>query len=141
MAKISTKEIREGKHTGKKVWICDYRQPDIFEKPLRNVSPVEVLICSNDELPKNKTVYYSKDHFKPLNKNGDVIKSKIISPVDNTGFRAKSGNELYAFDNEKQCIEQWNELLNQVSKQMTKYAATASKQWNDKALELTAKKL
>ena len=107
---ISTKEMRNGVHDNKIVYICDYNQPDFHKKPLRKISPIQCIIVSNDKLPKRKKIYYSKSHFTPLKKNGEPSK-KIISPVDNTGFRWRSGNELYIFDNEKECIEKWNELI------------------------------
>ena len=103
---ISTTEVRDGKHNDRTVWICHYNQPDLSKKPLRNISPTKCLIVSNDELPKNKTVYYSHSHFRPLNAKGKPL-SRIISPVDNTGFRTRCGNELFVFDNEHECIEEW----------------------------------
>ena len=100
--KIDTKEIREGGRIGEKVWICDYRRPDLYKKPIRNITPTLCVICSNDDLPKNKTVYYSETHFRPVSAKGVVLK-KIISPVDNTGFRSYSGVELSVFDSEEEC--------------------------------------
>ena len=52
--KIETKEVRDGKHTGKEVWVCHYLRPDLDKKALRNVPPTKALIKSNDELPKTK---------------------------------------------------------------------------------------
>jgi hypothetical protein len=104
--RIETKSIREGARIGEIVWICDYRQPDISIKPIRHVPPTKVIIVSNDELPKNKTVYYSATHFAPLSKKGEPLK-KIISPVDNTGYRTRSGDEVAVFDNEGECIQHY----------------------------------
>lgn len=44
---------------GKDVWICDYRINDPNNKPIRNVQPKMVRVFNNDNLPKNKNVYYS----------------------------------------------------------------------------------
>jgi hypothetical protein len=100
--KIETKKIREGSMIGEKVWICDYRRPDLNKKPIRNIAPTLCVICSNSDLPKNKTIYYSKTHFKPISTKGAVL-NRVISPVDNTGFRLFHGVELNVFDNEDEC--------------------------------------
>lgn len=114
--KISTKEVRNGQHTGKVVWVCHYLQPGLLKKPLRNVPPTEVQIVCNEQLPKNKTVYYSEVHFRQV-KNGKVL-SKVISPVDNTGHRMHCGNELHVFDSEAECIEQWNSEVKSVRRKV-----------------------
>ena len=104
--KIETKLIRDGGMIGDTVWVCDFRQPDLNKKAIRHVKPTKVLVKSNDDLPKNKTVYYSDNHFSPINSKGKVT-SKIISPVDNTGFRMRSGVELAVFDDETQCKQHY----------------------------------
>jgi len=35
--------------------------------------------------------------------------SRIISPVDNTGYRSLCGNELFVFDSEVDCRQTWSE--------------------------------
>ncbi len=108
--KINCTEVRDGKHDGKIVWICDYRRPDLHKKPLRCVKPTRVLIRANDELPSNKKVYYSNSHFSPLKADGTPY-AKVISPVDNTGYRSLCGNMLYVFDNKEECVNMWNTLV------------------------------
>ncbi len=108
--RIETQSIRNGNNIGKIVWICHYHRPDMLKKPLRNIPPTRVYVVSNDELPKHKNVYYSKTHFRPVLKSGEVG-SKIISPVDNTGFRSRSGAELYVFSDEEECKKHWNTQL------------------------------
>lgn len=115
---LLTKEVQNGSIDGKEVWVCQYNQPDLNKKPLRNVPPTKCIVVSNDELPKNKTVYYSKSHFRPIGNNGKVL-SKIISPVDNTGFRFKQGNPINTFYSESECIERWNIELEVVHKRLT----------------------
>ena len=133
--KIKTKEVRDGKHTGKEVWICHYLRPDLDKKALRNVPPTKVLIRNNDELPKNKTVYYSGDHFAPINKSGKVL-AKVISPVDNTGYRMRAGNELYVFTEENECITAWNEQVDLVCHELHMKELIASDQWRLQKEEL-----
>lgn len=110
---IETKEVREGLHDGKTVWICHYNQPSLDKKPLRHVKPTRCLVCPNEELPKNKRVYYSKSHFRPLNVIGNKL-SNVLSPVDNTGYRSSIGNELFVFDNEQECVECYNSQVSAV---------------------------
>ena len=125
---LDVTKIREGKFNGVKIWICHYNRPDLYKKPLRNVPPTEVIVRPLSELPKNKRVYYSEVFFSPLKKSGEVS-SKIISPVDNTGFRSACGNELLAFDNEKDCIHSWNIQLNGVILRINEKAAAATNSW------------
>lgn len=108
-----TEEVRNGTHDGKIVWVCHYNRPDLNKKPMRNIPPTKCMVVSNDELPAKKTVYYSKSHYRPLGKSGEPT-SKIISPVDNTGYRGYCGNMLFTFESEKDCIEEWNEQVNNV---------------------------
>lgn len=126
--RIETKEVREGLYTGETVWICHYLRPDVHKKALRNVPPTKVLIRGNEELPKNKTVYYSEVHFSPFGKNGKPM-AKVISPVDNTGYRLNIGNELHVFTEKGECIKAWNEQLDIVIDKLREMESTAAKQW------------
>lgn len=128
--RIKTKEVRDGKHVGEKVWICHYHRPDEQKKPLRNIPPTEVVVVDNDELPKNKKVYYSESHFRPLNKKGAVM-SRIISPVDNTGFRMRCGNELFVFTTEQECISEWNEQIMQHMTALDPIIKSAAQRWQN----------
>lgn len=105
-----TKEVTGGGMVGEKVWICHYLRPDLDKKPLRNLPPTECIVFSNDDLPKNKRVYYSSCHYRPAGKDGKA-KSKVISPVDNTGFRSRSGNLLFTFNDKQDCIDSWNKQI------------------------------
>lgn len=42
----NTKEIADGKHNGKEVWICDFRYTDSNNKPIRHVKPTKAMIMS-----------------------------------------------------------------------------------------------
>ena len=99
--------LNDGLKDGQIVYICDYRYNDIFNKPIRHVEPTRVIVVSNEELPKNKRIYYSRTHFKPINKSGKVM-SKIIAPFDNTGYRNFTGVCVNIFDSMEECIEKYN---------------------------------
>lgn len=106
--KIDVKEIANGSYNGKKVFICDYRVPDLDKKPIRSVEPTEVLVRDNDETKKR--IYYSNSHFVSLKKNGEPS-SKVIGLYDNTGFRSYTGEPVKVFDNLAECEAQWNDDL------------------------------
>lgn len=116
---IEAQSIMNGNCVGNTVWICHYLRPDLGKKPLRNLPPTKVIVCSNDELPSNKTIYYSKNHFRPFLKSGEPSSSKFISPVDNTGFRQRSGNTLFVFNNENECDVEWNKQIDEVCDRLT----------------------
>lgn len=97
---------------GDKVWICDYRHNNILEQPIRHVEPQEVFIVCNTELPKNKSVYYSNFHFRPVGKQGQPL-ARIIAPYDNTGYRAYAGVSLNIFLTKEECVEHY---INQCEK-------------------------
>jgi hypothetical protein len=133
--KIDTQEIMNGSRNGEIVWICHYHRPDMHKKPLRNIPPTKVIVRCNDELPKNKTVYYSKSHFSPLSKTGSPL-AKVISPVDNTGFRSRSGTPLFVFDNEGDCHASWNtQMLTYVGK-IEKIIASCADEWKEEKRKL-----
>jgi hypothetical protein len=98
------KEYEKECKIGEIVWICDFRfNNEFFKKPIRKVLPTKVIVCSNDDLPKRKTVYYSEVHFKKLNKNGEPLKSSVIGPYDNTGYRSYPGVSVNIFKSEMEC--------------------------------------
>lgn len=87
---------------GEEVWICDYRYNDIDNQPIRHITPRKVVVVSNEELPKNKRVYYSSFHFRPVNEKGKIL-SQVIAPYDNTGYRAYTGVSINIFYFEDEC--------------------------------------
>ena len=103
--RIETEKVRAGLLDGETVYVCHYLHPEISNKPLRNLPPTKVLVRCNDEISKN--IYYSESHFVAFNKNGTLSK-KVFSPVDNTGYRSRHGNEVHVFDNYGECAESWN---------------------------------
>jgi len=137
---IETSKIRDGEMIGEIVWICHYNRPDLDKKPLRNVPPTKVLVRSNDELPKNKRVYYSGTHFSPIGKSGKAT-AKVISPVDNTGYRSLCGNELFVFTTEEECIEEWNKQIDECGLRLDERIANATKYWSDQKIALIESKI
>jgi hypothetical protein len=111
---LDIKVIKElGSHVGTKVWICDYRQPDLDKKAIRHVPPTEVFIVSNEENKTNKKIYYSDTHFRPVGKNGEAS-SKMIAIFDNTGYRAYPGVPLHVFDNKEECVDFYNDQADKI---------------------------
>ncbi|MGL4354089.1 MAG: hypothetical protein ACRCVV_14620 [Shewanella sp.] len=105
-----TEKVRNGECDGLRVWICDFNKPDLEKKALRNVKPTYVEVVSNDDLPVGKRVYYSKSHYVAVSKNG-TLSSKVISPVDNTGYRSNFGNMLFTFTCEDECRNAWSGMI------------------------------
>lgn len=120
--KIDPKEIANGSYDGKKVFICDYRVPDLNKKPIRSVEPTEVMVIDNDQTKKR--IYYSSSHFVPLKKNGEPS-SKVIPLYDNTGFRSYTGEPVKVFDNMAECEAQWNSDLKEVQVRWAERRKTA----------------
>lgn len=116
---IDVKDI--GHYQDMDVWICDYRQPDRNKKPIRKVPPTKVNVRPSSEA--KKTIYYSDYFFKPYSKSG-TLASKEIKPFDNTGFRFFSGNPVYIFDVEQECIDKWNKLIDEEIDYWNKRKAT-----------------
>lgn len=105
---IDIKDVISGKLDGRVVWICDFRFKDISNKPIRHIKPKEVLIRSNKEVTKR--VYYSESHFSEINSKGLPVKTSIIPPYDNTGYRSYRGVALNVFDNKEECVAMYNKL-------------------------------
>lgn len=116
--KIDLKEMTVGSAlVGKLVWICDYRREDLSKKAIRHVKPQEVLVRSNSELPTNKTVYYTENHFVTLTKKG-TPSSTVIPVFDTTGYRSFTGVALNIFDNQQECIEHYNKQADDIIKRL-----------------------
>jgi len=135
--KIETKAVRDGLYDGSIVWVCHYNRPDMHKKALRNVPPTKCIVRPLSELPKNKRVYYSFSFFCPL-KKGDAPTSKVISPVDNTGYRSMCGNELHVFDSKIECVESWNQQIANHAAVLDKLIENAADHWRTEKSILTA---
>lgn len=105
-----TENVMAGLADGSRLWVCDFNKPDLEKKALRSVKPTYVEVVSNDNLPVGKRVYYSKSHYVAVNKNG-TLSSKVISPVDNTGYRSNFGNMLFTFTCEDECRNAWSGMI------------------------------
>lgn len=116
-----TEELRDGKHNGKEVWICDFRYNDFNNKPIRHVKPTKVIIRPTSETTKR--VYYSDSFFSEIKKDGSFSNSSLIKLFDNTGYRSFPGVALNVFSTEKECIEQYRKLGLQAEKDFEKWRA------------------
>lgn len=125
---LNVEEIRKGGRVGEVVWICHYNRPDLNKKALRNLPPTKVIVRSNSELPSGKKVYYSENHFSPIGKNGSPT-SKVISPVDNTGYRTHIGNELFVFTTEDECVALWNSQIQECCERIDVVIKNAATNW------------
>jgi len=99
-------EFRSKAKIGEEVWICDYRYNDVDNKAIRHIPPKKVVVVSNEDLPKNKRVYYSDFHFREVKGNGKHSNT-VIAPYDNTGYRAYTGVSLNIFYNKEECIKHY----------------------------------
>ena len=111
---------------GKRVWICDFRQPDLNKKPIRHVQPIEVVVCSNEDLPKGKTIYYSENHFRKIGAKG--MTKDIIPVFDNTGYRFASGTPVQVFDNPEECYAAYNVMADAIINELDNRMAVVLKQ-------------
>jgi len=115
---LNTKELVDGKHNGKIVWICDYRWNDFDIKQTRNIKPTKVLIRSIEETTKR--VYYSYCFFSEIKKDS-FVKSSLIKLYDNTGYRSFPGIPLNVFTEEDECLKHYKKQANSVFKEFEKY--------------------
>lgn len=125
---LVNKEVREGKYNDKIVWVCHYNQPDFNKKPLRAVPPTECLVRDTDHLPKGKRVYYSTSFLSPLKANGEPY-SKVISLVDNTGYRSYCGNEIHVFKDKEECVASWQAQIDEHADRVSEITKDIEKQW------------
>lgn len=116
--KLETKEIADGLHLDKIVWICDYRWKDFDIKQTRNIKPTKALIRPSSE--SNSTIYYSDCFFSEI-KNEKVVKSSLIKLFDNIGFRSYSGVPLNVFTEENECREYYKKQAHEVLKAFEAY--------------------
>lgn len=97
---LESKDVKDGKHDGEIVWICDYRYNDYGDKPIRHVKPTRVIIRNKEET--SKRILYSESFFSKLGKNDKPL-AAVIAIVDNTGYRMLSGVSLSVFTTEAEC--------------------------------------
>jgi hypothetical protein len=132
---LNTLDIMDGTLTGDTIWVCHYNRPDLNKKPLRNVPPTLVKVRSIDELPKNKTVYYSKAFLSPISKSGKLL-SRVISPVDNTGYRSRHGDTLHAFTGQGECLAAWRSQIHECIGRIDVEIESAAEYWKSEKSRL-----
>jgi hypothetical protein len=118
------------------VWICDNRYDDYANKPIRHIPPTKVVTVSNNDLPANKKIYYSKYHFRPVTNKG-TMGSRIIASFDNTGFGVKTGVSLHIFLTEKECKEKYVELCDTALQGLYEHLRLVTKNVQDKINNVT----
>lgn len=120
--------------TGKMVWICDYRaNADPTKKPIRGIEPTPVVVTDAKET--NKTIYYSPIYFRPV-KNGHVM-SKVIAPMDNTGYRGYTGESVNIFYTVEDCVKCYREQVRQAKVIYHKELARITNLFNARIGELS----
>ncbi len=120
---------------GKMVWICDYRaNEDPKKKPIRNIEPTPVVVTDAKET--NKTIYYSPIYFRPV-KKGHVM-SKVIAPMDNTGFRGYTGESVNIFYTVEDCVKCYREQVRQAKAIYKKELARITSLFSERIEELDA---
>tara|TARA_B100002019_G_C21105643_1_gene515784 strand:+ start:203 stop:622 length:420 start_codon:yes stop_codon:yes gene_type:complete len=130
---LDIEDIAKGNMDGEVVYICDYRQPDLSNKPIRKQPPTRALIVSNSET--NKRIYYSESHFRPFGKNEKLL-SKVIPLFDNTGYRSFTGNPLYVFKTHQECVDKWKELVDDIISRKEAYILQLQEQHDEDMIEL-----
>lgn len=120
--------------TGKMVWICDYRaNADPTKKPIRGIEPTPVVVTDAKET--NKTIYYSPIYFRPV-KNGHIM-SKVIAPMDNTGYRGYTGESVNIFYTVEDCVKCYREQVRQAKVIYQKELARITNLFNARIWELS----
>ena len=120
--------------TGKMVWICDYRaNADPTKKAIRGIEPTPVVVTDAKET--NKTIYYSPIYFRPV-KNGHVM-SKVIAPMDNTGYRGYTGESVNIFYTVEDCVKCYREQVRQAKAIYQKELARITNLFNARIGELS----
>jgi hypothetical protein len=119
--KLEIKELRDGVHIGKEVWICDYRWTDFDKKEDRNIKPTKVLIRDTDDTTKR--VNYSHCFFSEIKKD-KVVNSSLIKLFDNTGYRSFAGIALNVFTTEGECRKHYKKQAEIVFKEFENYKST-----------------
>lgn len=121
---VDYKEVTSGSRNGEKLYVCAYLRPDLNKKPIRSLSPIEVVVMDNSTTSKN--VYYSESHFRPVGKGGEAM-SRVIPVFDNTGFRSRTGNPLHIFTTEEECNSKWNEMIQEEIDMLVRRKSTVLK--------------
>ncbi len=120
---------------GKMVWICDYRaNEDPKKKPIRNIEPTPVVVTDAKETSKD--IYYSPVYFRPV-KNGKVS-SKVIAPMDNTGFRCHTGESVNIFYTVEDCVKCYREQVRQAKAAYEEELARITKLFDERIKKLDA---
>lgn len=106
-------------HLGKIFYVCDFRKDINQSRAFRDLKPTKAILVSVIESNKKykekkslepKVVYFSKNVFVPLDKNGVPNYTKPIPIFDNTGNQYTSF-ALFAFSSLEEANDKYNELV------------------------------
>lgn len=125
--RLEVKDVKEGKHDGQIVWICDLRYTDFNIKAARDISPKKVIVRPTSDT--SKTVYYSNSFFSEI-KNEKVVNSSIIKIYDNTGYRSFPGVPLNIFTTEEEAQDEYKRLALNLLKDFNKYKENSMSYFN-----------
>lgn len=89
---------------------------------------MEVVIA--DAKTCKKSIYYSPVYFQPV--KGKKVLSTVIAPVDNTGFRCRSGVSVNIFDTKEACVKCYREQVRQADEIYEKEKARIIKEFDSR---------
>ncbi len=88
-----------------------------------------------DAKETNKIIYYSPIYFRPV-KNGHIM-SKVIAPMDNTGYRGYTGESVNIFYTVEDCVKCYREQVRQAKAIYHKELARITNLFNARIGELS----
>lgn len=113
---------------GKTFYICDYRKPDFNKKAIRNVKPTLITVLDTKHFEevgkKYPRVYYSNFALIPIDNKGKLKYSNPVPPYDTTGYRSYAGTPINVFDNYEECVEFYNQQVDNIVNQYKNYILT-----------------
>ena len=89
-----------------------------------------------DAKETSKDIYYSPVYFRPV-KNGKVS-SKVIAPMDNTGFRCHTGESVNIFYTVEDCVKCYREQVRQAKAVYEEELARITKLFDERIKKLDA---
>lgn len=111
--KFDPKEVADGLHDGKIVWICDYLYDSILDIPHRNVLPTRVIITACPPIPAHREC---KSYFSIM--KGDDAGQTVIKLYDSSGRPVKIFSDRDKCEKEyiKMCEKNLRDIDNQLEK-------------------------
>jgi hypothetical protein len=95
---------------GKIVWICAYDEGMFCTIPYLKIEPIKCITISNNLLPIHKKLYIHNFHFLSVD-DENKLPENILQDC-NLDFLIYNDTRINIFNNKKDCIKKWNELIN-----------------------------